>query len=295
MRVEVLRPRNVADRTQFVRRADAGAAGDRDDAGRYVPRRAIPGDRLSQRIDIEAVSRAARRQLDQVLLPDPGNPGRAIDRAVNLVRAIDPDPALAGQTVPVAGEAGRTLTHRQNRRQRGRRRAVLDHAGIARRQRQGLPQPVDHDPLEFGGRWRCLPKHALRGDGRDQHLGQHRRRRGVGREIGEEARMLPMGNAWHHDALEVRHDGFHRFPAFGRRHGKRSGDLSRPRLRPHRMVAQAPVILGGPVGHVPAPLGEFVPVHPGSSWTAEIPPPRYYECSGCSARARAWREPHAAG
>ena len=86
----------------------------------------------------------------------------------------------------VPGKNDRALPHGQNCRKRGGGGTVLDNTGVAVRKRQGLPQPIDHDAFHLRGGGGNLPKHALRGDRGDQHLGDHRRRRRIRWEVGKE-------------------------------------------------------------------------------------------------------------
>ena len=117
----------------------------------------------------------------------------------------------------------------------------------ALRQADGLPEPVQHAGFHLGGGGRGLPEHALRAERGRQHLRQHRGRARIGREIGEEARMLPVGHARHHDTLEVREHGFHRFARLGWRRGQGGGDVARAGLRADGQALHPGHVVGHPV------------------------------------------------
>ena len=151
--------------------------------------------------------RPADRELDQIVLADAGHPDRAVDRGVHLVGAIDAQRASA--------RPGPVLLPSQSS---ARSRMVSTAASVADEAESWItPEKPSGRPsawrsqsiilrLELGRRRRGLPQHALRGHRRDQIFGHDRDRRGIGREIGEEARMLPMRHARHDRLLEIGED-----------------------------------------------------------------------------------------
>ena len=141
-----------------------------------------------------------------------------------------------------------------------RRCRILDHAGKAFRQPERLAQPVDHFRLELGGCRRGLPEHALRRHHRDQIFGNDRDGRGIGREIGEEARMLPVRHAGHDGLFEIGEDRLHRLGRLGRRWRDLRGDVAGRGVGAHRPVAQARAIVGAPVGRPVRPRTKLVPI-----------------------------------
>ena len=109
-------------------------------------------------------------------------------------------------------EARRPLPGREQGAQGGRRGGVLDDAGKAGRKPDHLPEPVEDDLLELGRRRGGLPDHALGAEAGRQKLPQDRGRAVVGREVGEPARVLPVGDARHDDLLEILEDRLHGLP-----------------------------------------------------------------------------------
>ena len=106
--------------------------------------------------------------------------------------------------------AGRPPPCREHGDQRGLAGRPLDHATaaltrVAPAQRQGeeLGHPVDDAQLELGARRRRHPAHPVDAEARRQQLSEDRRVRGVGREVGEEVRVLPVHQPRHHDAIDV--------------------------------------------------------------------------------------------
>src|SRR5581483_31069 len=74
-------------------------------------------------------------------------------------------------------------------------------------------------------------------EGGDEELGQDARRRRGGREVGEEARALPVGDPRKQDLVEVAEHVRERLRPLGRRGGEARADVSRPHLRQHRVAA----------------------------------------------------------
>ncbi len=108
--------------------------------------------------------------------------------------------------------------------------------------------------LGRGGRGAPEERHLVE-RGREQ-LGQDRRLRAARREVGEEARRLPVGDPRHQHLVEVAQDRGERLPALRRRGGQRGADLARLDLREHRALADALEVAGGPVDRRVAVLPE---------------------------------------
>ena len=84
-----------------------------------------------------------------------------------------------------------------------------------------LHHPVEHQRLQLGARGRRHPAHPLHAQAGREQLTEDRRIRRVRREVGEEARVLPVDDARQDDALDI---GAHRLPASpGRRAAKPAG------------------------------------------------------------------------
>ena len=71
--------RDLEHRTQIIAGPDTGAAGDGDNTRRCVARRNIRPDCCVKSVGIHGKMWPLGRQLDQVRLPDPGNPARPVD------------------------------------------------------------------------------------------------------------------------------------------------------------------------------------------------------------------------
>ena len=130
-------------------------------------------------------------------------------------------------------------------------------------QAQPLPQPVQHQCFHLGSGGRRLPQHALLRQDRGDEIGQHRRRRGVGREIGEEARVLPMGQAGDDLVVDLGQNTLQPRALLGRVVRKARAHGARVQRGAHRKVSDLAVIAGAPRGNPRTHVGEFVPVHQG--------------------------------
>ena len=87
--------------------------------------------------------------------------------------------------------AGRRSAPPASRSRRCPRCARASRAGSPSRSRH----PVEHHALELGGRGRGAPQDRHRVQRRRQQLGEDRRLGGAGGEVGEVARVLPVGDA----------------------------------------------------------------------------------------------------
>ena len=97
-----------------------------------------------------------------------------------------------------------------------------------------LDHPVEHQRLEFGARRRRDPAHALHAEPGGQQFAEDRRERVVRREVGEEVRVLPLGEAGHDDPIEVGHHGGERFGLGRRMLGQRGAHVAGCDRRLHR-------------------------------------------------------------
>ena len=190
------------------------------------------------------------------------------DRDITQVEAVDPHPELVvgGHLAQLHPEHARALVERGVRvlgadrdvaprgvaggdhrgHRRGRRR-ILDVAVPAVRQPEQLRGPVARQPFELRRRRRGAPQERDRVERGGEHLGEDpRARRGVG-EVGEEARVLPVGDAGQQDLVEVPQHRRERLALLRRRGGQARADLARLDLREHRQVADAVEVVGGPL------------------------------------------------
>ena len=261
MDVEPVFARDRHDRRQIVHRTDSGAADTGDNAGRLVTGGYIFTDGGVERRGVHAAVFAGHRNAAEVVFTDPGDPDGAVDGCMDFARAIDAQRFLAGEAGFVAVPGKRLFTHGQHGGERRRGSRILDHASEAFRQADRLAQPVEHHRFHLGRGGRGLPQHALRRYGGDEIFRQNRCGRGVCREIGEKARMLPVGDTGHHDGFEIGEDRVHRFGGVGRRGRQSGGDLAGFCLRAHGAVPQALMIGDRPVGDLAAPFCEIAPAH----------------------------------
>jgi hypothetical protein len=239
---------------------DRGPPGAEDHARRLHPRRPVRRNRRPQRRTGHGAV-GIRCHLHQVALPDPRHPDRLVDRGMRLGAGIEAQGRPGRQPVLQPPPPQRRLAHRQHRRERRVGRRIVDRADKPLGQAHGLAQPVDHHLLDFRRCGRGLPDQRVARHRIDQLFGQHRGRGGVRGEIGEEARMLPMGHPPRNDPLEIGPDRFHRLGRLGRgrRHlaRHRAGD----QRGPHRPVAQTRVVIRRPVGRPLRPVPQAFVIH----------------------------------
>ena len=95
-------------------------------------------------------------------------------------------------------------------------------------QGEQVGQPVEHVRLEFGGGGGGGPQHALHPEAGGEQVTEDRRPAGVGREVGEERRVLPVRDAGQDQLVEVGEHGLERLALLGRVRGQRAPELARP-------------------------------------------------------------------
>ena len=113
--------------------------------------------------------------------------------------------------------------------QRADRCGVVDDAFEGLRQPDQPSQPGERHRLELRRGRRRAPEHRLLVERRRQELGEHPGRAARDREVGEEPRVVPVGQSGHQDSLEV---GHHRVdgpdpPVRDRQRGEISPGLTR--------------------------------------------------------------------
>ena len=168
---EVFRDRD--DRSNIIRRANAGATGAGDDAGWPETCRKIGFDGRTQRVRIHGAMWAQNGDTHQIVLADAGDPDGPVDGGVDLVGGIDPKARLSAEAGLVAIPRKGALAHGQDGGESCGGGAVLDHSGKGPGQTDGLAQPVHHPGFHLGCRRRGLPKHALRRHGGNEIFRQH--------------------------------------------------------------------------------------------------------------------------
>ena len=117
----------------------------------------------------------------------------------------------------------------------------------ASRQVEQLAHPRERQLLELRHRGRRPPEHAVGVHRRRQQLGEDARLRARDREVGEEARVIPVRDAGQQHAVEVGQHVRERLGLLGRRRGQLRADLARRDRRHHGPLAHALEIVGGPV------------------------------------------------
>ena len=119
-----------------------------------------------------------------------------LDGAVPLVRGVDHQGRLAAlQALAALGVARGALPGAEQGREGGGAGGVVDDAGEGRAEAHHLPQPVHDDLLDLRGRGTGLPAHALGAQARRGKVPEDRAVAGVAGEVGEEGRVVPVGDA----------------------------------------------------------------------------------------------------
>ena len=117
----------------------------------------------------------------------------------------------------------------------------------AGRKAEQLGDPVADEQLELGRRGRRPPEEPDRVQRRGEQLREDPRLGGRGREVGKEARMLPVRDPRHEDLVEVAQHRLERLPLVGRGLWEAGKDVAGPDLCQHRQVADTLEVVGRPV------------------------------------------------
>ena len=234
------------------------------------PADAVGGDRLGQRI------RAHRERLvvghqPQPVGADPGDAQSLLDARVGLFRRVADQAARVA--VGVDGARRGPPPRRADRDEDRLARRPLDHAapaGARRGERLGkaeqLHHPVEHQRLQLGARGRRHPAHPLHAQAGREQLTEDRRIGRVRREVGEEARVLPVDDARDDDPLEI---GAHRLPALGvgGRRGRQGGPYRAGlQVRAHRVALDPLDVVSDPVDQLVAGAAELLGRHGGAHY-----------------------------
>ena len=229
--------RNRQNLVKTVTDTDAGPANNAAHRTGTIAGGPVSGDRLAQGIRLHRTV-FIHRHLHQIFTADPGQEHRFLNRGMRLCAAVDTQHRLPGQPLLLAGPVQRLFTCGQNRRQGGHAGAGLDHPVPALADPGHLPQPVENMDLHLGAGGRGLPQHALRRHRRGQPFGKNRRRAAVGREIGEETRMLPVGDMRNDKRLKIGENVLDRFCLVRRRCRQTGAHLAGTGWRPDRSCVQ---------------------------------------------------------
>ena len=114
-------------------------------------------------------------------------------------------------------------------------------------QPEQLLHPVHHQRLDLGARRAGDPAHALHAEAGRGELAEDRRVADVGGEVGEEARVLPVGEAGHDDAVEVGEHVGERLGRGGRVLGQHGADVAGLHLAADRVLLDPLQVVGDPV------------------------------------------------
>ena len=165
------------------------------------------GQRLGAHREVGVVVDDADR-----LAADAGDAQRLLDARVGVRRGVGDEPGRVAVVVDRA--ARRPPAGRQHGDERRLARRALDDAtaglaGVAESlgQIEQLGHPVDDAQLQLGARRRRDPAHPVDAEPGRQQLAEDRGVGAVGREVGEEARVLPVHQAGHDDAVDVGEHG----------------------------------------------------------------------------------------
>jgi len=241
-------------------RRGGGPHGGHDGAGGEA-RGAVGGDEPLQRRRVHGVV-GVHRHLDQVGSAEAGDHHVLLHRRVGFRGGVDPQALGPGaESVAVDGAARQPLAGGDEGGQRGGGGGVLDGAAERRRQAQHLAEPVHDHLLQLGGRRRGLPIHGVDTQARREQLAQDGRPGVVAREVGEEAGVVPVGDARHHDVAEIGEDPVPVLGPLGRGGGELRPDVARLDAGPHGVAVGVVHVVGHPVHELVAVAAERGTVH----------------------------------
>ena len=259
---------------QALVRAEAGDGVDRVDAGgrggahrgdhrqRGHAARAVGRDRLPQRVGPHAELRV-RRDPGQRVVAESERHDRLVDRRMRLFGGVDaqrPEVRAPGQ--PPRADAGhRPVPGRGQRVQAGDGRRVVDDPLERVGQAEKLPQPAQRHLFELGRGGRRPPQHRLHVQGGRQELGEHPGGGARDGEVGEEARVVPVGDAGQDDPLEVAEDLVERDAGRGRGRRQRAAHRARRTAGEDRIALGVVQVAGYPVDEGVAVPAERLGVH----------------------------------
>ena len=293
-----LETRDLADRHSRIECHRARGSVRRAHPERNETRGAVGGNHLGERLGSHR-ERCVVRHDAQAIRTDAGDPEALLDAGMGLRRRITDQPRRIA--IGVDGAARDAPARSQDRRQRRFAGGSVDHPTASRarraevlRQAEQLVHPVDHQRFDLRARRARDPAHALHPEAGRQQVPEDCGVRRVGGEVGEEAGVLPMGQARHDHALGV---GHHRVEAVGRR-GRVLLELGTNfaglHCRRHSLLLDVLDVVSDPVDQLVAMLLEILRSH-----AATVPPaalgryarlaataPARSPCRGLSRRGR---------
>ena len=198
----------------------------------------------------------------QVLPAKTRQEGGLGNRAVGLAGGVDDERLLFPlQPAPGLSKGCAALPRAEQGAEGGRRSRILDDAGEGLRQPQHLAQPVHHHLFHFRGRRTGLPAHALGTETGAGEIAQYGGQIGIAGKIGEEARVVPVGDARQHDLFEILEDVLQPFALEGWFRGQLASDVPGLHRAHHRQGFHAFPVGRDPFDEVVASAAEGVGVH----------------------------------
>ena len=253
---------HVGDLRHRIHAGHGGRADRGDDRQRRPAGRAVGRHGRAQRVGPHAEPVVDGDPL-QGALPEPQRHHGLVDRRVRMLGQVDPARRQLGASRQPAGADVRDgrLAGRGQRVQARHRGRVVDHPLERGRQPQQLPQPAQGDFLQLGRGGRGAPQHRLHVEGRGQQLRQHARPAPGDGEVGEEAGVVPVGDAGQEMTLEVREDRVERRARLRRGGGQPLADLAGRGARQDRVAVVLAQVGGDPVDEGVSVAPEFLRPH----------------------------------
>jgi hypothetical protein len=210
--------RDLRDGAHRIHRHRRGGPHTGDDDGGEATRGEILGDHGVERIGPHGVGRVGGHQ-SQMVAADAGDAHRLLDGGVGLGRRVDDRLRSAGEARTVARPTEHPFTCREDGAQHGLAGRALDDAATLRAggaepvgQAEQIDHPIEHEGLDLGGCRAGGPRHPVHPEPGRRQLSEDGRVRRVRREVREEARVLPVGDARQDHTIQVCE---HRLEPFG--------------------------------------------------------------------------------
>ena len=119
-------------------------------------------------------------------------------------------------------------------------------------------EPVEQRLLDLGARRSGRPEHPLGAETPAEQVAEQRGEGGVGREVAEEARVLPVQRSGDDDPVELVEQRVERLRPVGQQLAEGAADVARGDVRADRAVRQPGAVGGHPVDHRTAQPAELL-------------------------------------
>ena len=193
-----------------------------------------------------------------VIETDAGGQSAAVDGGMRVLGSIEDQRGMFAGAVRVwNGE----LARGQDRVQAAGGSGVVDDPEKIVREPEPLAKPAEGDLFQFRRRGRRLPQHVIDVQRGRQHFAQDAGTGGGDREVGEKARVVPVGDAGDDQVAEVGEDGIHGlalFRACGRQAVDERAGLD---VGQNGKIANVAKVVGDPIYNLVAGGAEFVGGH----------------------------------